>query len=117
LPLFRDELPIVGAGLEGKLQDTEGSGIAQFTVGLRVDEGAVIFAPGADDELANATRRICRGIRSLRGEALVIVVVTADDDLGVVIEECLEKRLDGEVVAMGAAGAEERLVPVGEGAG
>jgi len=50
------------------------------------------------------------------GEALVIVVVASDDDIGVVIEECLEKRLDGEVVAMGAAGAEERLVPIGQGA-
>jgi hypothetical protein len=53
----------------------------------------------------------------LRGEALVIVVMAADHDIGVGVVERLEKRPNSEVVAVGAAGAEERLVSVGERAG
>src|SRR4029077_7621560 len=82
---FGDELSIVGAGLEGKFQDAESGGIAQFAVGLWFDEGAVILTACTDDELANAAGGICHGIRSLRSEALVIVVVTADDDIRVAI--------------------------------
>src|SRR6266481_242836 len=113
---FGNELPIVGTGLEVKFQNAEGSGVAQFAVGLWFDEGAVILTACTEDELANAASRIRSGVRSLWGEAFVIVVVTADNDVRVAIVEGLEKRLDGEVVAMGAAGAEERLVPIGQGA-
>src|SRR5258708_24962570 len=102
---FGNERPIVGTGFEVKFQNAEGSGVAQFAVGLWFDEGAVILTACTDNELANAASRIRCGVRSLRGEALVIVVVTADNDVRVVIVEGLEKRLDGEVVAIGAAGA------------
>src|SRR5229473_2372301 len=59
LPCFGNELPVIAAGLEGELQDSEGGGIVKS----------------------------------------------------------LEEGLDGEVVAVDAAGTEERLVPIGEGAG
>src|SRR5229473_2434009 len=117
LPCFRNELPVVAAGLEGELQDSEGSGITQFAVGLWFDEGAVILAAGANDEFANAARGIGGAIGRLRGEALVIVVVAGDHNIGVGFVERLEERLNGEVVAVGAAGTEERLVPIGERAG
>ena len=117
LPCLGNELPVVAAGLEGELQDAEGCGIAHFAVGFCFPEGAVILAAGAHDEFANAARGICSAIRRLRGEALVIVIVAGDHDVGVGFVESLEKRLNGEIVAVGATGTEERLVPVGEGAG
>src|SRR5713101_7857174 len=117
LPCFGNELPVIAAGLEGELPDSEGGGIAQFAVGLRFTEGAVIFAAGANDELANAASGIWSTVRRLRGEALVIVLVAGDDELGVGIVKSLEEGLDGEVVAVSAAGTEERLVPIGERTG
>src|SRR5258708_13451407 len=54
LPLFGNELPVIGVGLERKLQDTKGCRIAQFAIGLWRAEGAVILAAGAADEFANA---------------------------------------------------------------
>src|ERR1700737_145852 len=78
LPCFGNELPVISVGLERELQDAEGSRIAQFAVGLWRAERAVILAAGADNEFANATRGIGRAIRSLRGEALVIVIMTGN---------------------------------------
>jgi hypothetical protein len=63
----------------------------------------------ANDEFANAALGIGGAIRRWRGEALVIVVMAADHDIGVGVVERLEKWLNGEVVAMRAAGTEERL--------
>src|SRR6266481_5436018 len=45
------------------------------------------------------------------------MIVTVDHDIRVAFLERLEERLYGEVVAVRPAGAEERLVPIGEGAG
>src|SRR5712664_4793464 len=45
------------------------------------------------------------------------MIVTVDHDIRVAFIERLEERLYGEVVAVRPAGAEERLVPIGEGAG
>src|SRR5713101_2149405 len=64
--------------------------------------------------VAGAALGIGGAIRRLRGEALVIMVVAADHDIGVGFVKRLEERLSGEVVAVRAAGTEERLVPVGE---
>src|SRR5260370_971714 len=112
LPCFGNELPVISVGLERELQDAEGGGIAQFAIGLWRGERAVILAAGAHDEFADAARGIGRAIGRLRGEALVIVIMAGDHDIGVGFVERLEERLNGEVVAVGAAGTEERLVPI-----
>src|SRR5258708_32409430 len=75
LPLFGNKLPVVGTRLEGELQYAKGRGIAQFAVGLRRAERAVILAAGANDEFANAALGIGGAIRRLRGEAVGIMVV------------------------------------------
>src|SRR5258708_9475921 len=112
LPCFGNELPVISVGLERELQDAEGSRIAQFAVGLWRAERAVILAAGANDKFADAARRIGRAIGRLRGEAFVIVIMAGDHDIGVGFVESLEERLNGEVVAVGAAGTEERLMPI-----
>src|SRR6267378_1804283 len=114
LPGFGNELPVISVGLERELQDAEGSRIAQFAVGLWRAERAVILAAGANDEFANAAHGIGSATRRLRGEALVIVVVAADNHVGVGFIECLPKGLHGQIISMSAAGTEERLVPVSE---
>ena len=116
LPCFGNELPVISVGLERELQDAEGRGIAQFAIGLWRAEGAVILAAGANDEFADAARGIGRAIGRLRGKTLVIVIMAGDYDIGVGFVERLEERLNSEVVAVGATGAKERFVPVGEGA-
>src|SRR6266851_5507312 len=117
LPGFGNELPVVGVGLERELQDAEGSRIARFAIRFWRAEGAVILAAGANDEFADAARGVGRAVGFLRGKTLVIVVVAGDHDIRVGFVERLEERLNSEVVAVGAAGTEERFVPVGEGAG
>src|SRR5260370_33503943 len=117
LPCFGNELPVISVGLERELQDAEGGGIAQFAVGLWRAERTVILAAGANDEFADAARGIGRAIGRLRGKTLVIVIVAGDHDIRVGFVERLEERLNSEVVAVGATGAKERLVPVGKRAG
>src|SRR5712664_524015 len=117
LPCFGNELPVISVWLERELQDAEGSRIAQFAIGLWRAERAVILAAGANDEFADAARGIGRTIGRLRGKTLVIVVVAGDYGFGVGFVERLEERLNSEVVAVGATGAKERLVPIGKGAG
>src|SRR6266852_610821 len=116
LPCFGDELPVIAVRLERELQNAESCGLANFAVGFWFAEGPVVFAASADDKFANAALRIGGAVWSLRGEALVVVVVSGDDNLGVGIVERLEEWLHGEVVAVGSARTEERLVPVGESA-
>jgi hypothetical protein len=74
----------------------------------------MVLAASANDKFANAALGVGDAIGSLRCEALVIVVVAVEDDVGIGLVKCVEQRLYGEVVAMCAAGAEERLVPVGK---
>src|SRR5712664_2208671 len=117
LPCFGNELPVISVGLERELQDAEGGGIAQFAIGLWRAERAVILAAGAHNEFADAARGIGRAIGRLRGKTFVIVIMAGDYDIGVGFVKSLEEGLNGEVVAVGAAGTEERLVPIGQRAG
>src|ERR1700752_2081987 len=83
LACFGNELPFVGAGLERELQNAKGGGIAHFAVGLGLAEGTMVLAARANDKFADAAFRVGNAIRSLRSKALVIVVVTADNHIGV----------------------------------
>src|SRR5579864_1042237 len=118
LPFLGNELPVVALGLQREFENSEGRGVANFTVGFRrLGKWPVIFSAGADDEFANAALRVRGGIGCLRREALVVVIVAANDHVGIGIVKRLPQRLYFKVIAMGTAGTEERLVPKGQRAG
>jgi len=117
LPRFGNELPLVRAGLESELEDTEGSGIAYFTVGLHLAERAMILATRTDDEFTDAALGIGGALWRLGGEALVVVVVAANNDFSVGVVEGLPERLHRQIIAVRTAGTEKRLVPVSESTG
>src|SRR5206468_12975752 len=79
-------------------------------------EGVVTHAAGAGDDLADAARRVERAGGGLGREALVVVLVVRDDDIGAGIVQRLPQRLGGRGAAVLAARAEARVVPVGESA-
>ena len=112
LPCFGNELPLVRAGLESELEDTEGRGIAYFTVGFHFAEGAMILATRADDEFPDAVLRIGGAVGRLRGEALVIVVVATHNHVGVGIIEGLPERLHRQIIAVRAAGTKRNFPPI-----
>src|ERR1700693_3150711 len=117
LPCLRDELPIVALGFESQFQNAEGCRIARFAVGLRGPEGPNVLATRAGNEFANAALGIRGAFRILRGESFIVMVVTADDDLRAAFIKRLKERLYREIIAVSASGTEERLVPIGKGAG
>ena len=74
----------------------------------------MILATRADDEFANAASGVGGAVGRLRGEALVVVVMTVDNHVGVGVIEGLPERLHRQVIAVSAAGTEKGLVPVGK---
>ena len=67
----------------------------------------------ADDELPDAVGVVPSRPRVLRREALVVMVVAIQHDLGARSIEDVPERLDGRDVAV-LAGCEARMMPVGE---
>jgi len=114
---FGEELPVVGVRMESEFEDAEGGGVADLGVGLGGAEGTMVFAAGADDEFADAAGGVGEALGILRSKALVVVIVTVENDVGMGRVETIPERLDFKIVAVRAAGTEERLVPVGESAG
>src|SRR6267154_2159623 len=114
LPRFWNELPVVAAGLEGELQDTESCGIANFAVADWRAKWAMVLAAGTNYEFANASRGISRAIGLLGSEPFVIMIMTADDHVGTGLIESLPESLHGQIVTMRATGTEQGLVPIGE---
>src|SRR2546427_11646441 len=104
LPRFGNELPVIDFGLEGELQDTEGCRIAQFAVGLRGAERAVILAARANDEFANATLGVGGAARSLRSEALVIMIVATYTHARVGFVESRPTALPRQIIGMRTTG-------------
>jgi len=90
--------------------------VADFTVGDGGTERVEVRASCADDELADAARRVEDAGGGLRGEALVLMLVPGDDHLGAGMVERLPQRLRCRPAAVCGARAEARVVPVGEGA-
>src|SRR5882762_1019869 len=110
LPRFGNELPVIGVGLEGELQDSEGCRIAQFAVGLWRAERAVILTARANDEFANAALGVGRAVRSLGSKALIIMIMAADNHVCVGFIEGLPEGLHSQIIAMRTAGTEQGLV-------
>src|SRR5262249_1183595 len=91
--------------------------VANFAVWAGRAKWAVILAAGSSNKLTYAALGVGSGIGRLRSEALVIVVVAADYNIGVGIVERLPEWLGFQVVAVGATGTEQRLVKIGQLAG
>jgi hypothetical protein len=66
-----------------QFQHAECFGIANFAMGVGRAKRAMIFAASADNEFANASDHIRFAVRILGREALIIVIVTIYNDLGI----------------------------------
>jgi len=109
------EAPPVAARLEGEPQDPERAGRADLAVGRRRAERQPWCAAGADHELADAVDGIMVAEWVLRGEALVVVIVAVEHQVGTGGVERVPERTDGPGLAF-VAGGEPWVVPEGEGA-
>src|SRR5580704_12203019 len=79
-----DKFPIVARGTQGEFQNSERVRLSHFAVGFGTCETAVrVLASGTDHKLANASLKIKLSCRVLWGEALIVVVVSADYDFSV----------------------------------
>src|SRR5262249_53873062 len=112
LPWLRDKFPAVVAGAKREFQNTECGGVADFAVWMRFLEGTMVLAASADNEFTNATRHVGFAVGSLRSEAFVIVIMAADDDVGVGVKERLPQGFNHQIVTVSAAGTEERLMKI-----
>jgi hypothetical protein len=100
--------------VQRELEDAERVGIADFAGRQRDDERAMISSAGADDEFADAVRGVGLAFGVLRSEALVVVVVPGQDQRGVRGIQIVPERFRVGIPSVRPAGAEERLVPVGQ---
>ena len=108
-----DELPVVAGGAQRQLEDSEGGVVEHLGVGHRRVDHEQTAAAGTGDELADPLGRICDAGGRLRGEALVVVVVSDDHDLRSGVVQVLPQRLRLDVGPF-VAGTEERMMPVGK---
>src|SRR5690348_1511925 len=107
-------MPAVAVRMQGHDQHARCCGVADDTVRPDRPEPVMTLAAGPHDELADA-RRVSAPGGILRGEALVVVVVPVEHDIGVGGEQIPPERVINWVVAV-LAGAESRLMPVREDA-
>ena len=90
-----DEAPVVARRLQRQLEHPEGVAVGDLAVGDRGPDRVVAAAAGPDDELAKAGGGVERSRGGLGSEALVVVVVRVEDDVGAGLVERLPQRLDG----------------------
>ena len=124
LVLHGDEPPLVALRAQGELQDAVGVVVVDLAVGDRVHNRVVALAPCAHHELPDAPLRVCPPLGILRGETLVVVVVTVENHVGTRGVEGFPKRLHlrdaGTVIPRGEQWVVEldkrtRLLVVGGG--
>ena len=91
-PAIGHEDPVVAARVQRQLQHPEGGVVAHLAVGGGWSRPAgQVAAAGADHELADPARRVGLAVGVLRREALVVVVVAGQYQVGVgVIERLVE---------------------------
>ncbi len=107
--------PVIAISAQGQLDHAVGRIVAHLAVGADQEEVVELAAAGADDELADAARRVEGAGGRLRSEALIGMIVPVDHDVGVGIVQGLPQRLRCRGAAV-LPGGEARVVPVGEGA-
>jgi hypothetical protein len=103
--------------MKDQFQNSERGIVANLAVGLRGCERAMTLSASAGHKFTDSQLRIRRPARGLGSEALVVVVVSRYDDIGVSIIQGLEKWPNFRIVAVRCARTEERFVKVRERAG
>jgi hypothetical protein len=109
----RNELPAVPLRVKLETKDTVAAEVPSLAVGLRQKNRRERTPPGSNNELANSTSRVSNRIGCLRSEALIIMIVTCYDDVGVELVQRTENVLHDGYVAVKTR-AEDRIVPVSE---
>ena len=99
--------------MEREFEHAEGVEVSHLAVGSQMTGMVMARAAGPNDELPNAVRVVLLAILVDRGEALVIVVVSDDDDVGVCVAEQIPDRGHTDVVPM-LARTVAGMMPVGE---
>src|SRR5215211_967361 len=109
--LGRQNAPAVAGRTQLEFEEAEAVAVASLAAGKRRAERVVALAAGADDELPHPPGRIqpTQGVE--RGEALVVMFVSHQHDLGAGLIQRRPQTPDGRVAAMGGAGTEARVVP------
>src|SRR5215217_4637691 len=111
-PRYRDEAPVVARLVEGQLQDAEVVVLGDLAVGdQRIQSAGEEGTARADHELPNSSLPIHVPARAERREALVVVAVCHQGDLGVSVVERLPERLHACRTAV-VPGAVARMVPI-----
>ena len=115
----RQELPVVGGGVEGQLEHAVGRAGGPDLAGREGRAESAAGCPaGADREGADAVGRVDdrlagqRGARLDRGEALIDMVMTDQQDVDAGGVQVVPQRLERLVIR--GAGAVARLVPQGD---
>ena len=115
-PWRREELPVVARRVQDQLQHAEAGVLEHLRVRLQRAEDLEVAAAGSHDELTDASDVVGRAVWCLRREALVVVGVPRQHDVGVRVVQRLPQRLEGGAGRVAPTRREPRLVPVGEGA-
>src|SRR5215207_8455385 len=108
---LRHELPVVVVRTKRQLEDAEGVVVPDLAVRLDRSERVVTVAAHSDDELTDTVLRVGVAGGVHPSEALVNMVVTAENQLDSVVVCRLPELLHREVGTVNAPGAEARLVP------
>src|SRR5260370_12369246 len=106
-----NELPVVPMVVRCDLQHAEGAVAADFTRRLRFAKASLIFAAGADDELAYAAGRVGNSVRVLRGETFVVVIVAVQYNVRAGRVKIIPKILHFRTFAVFIAATEPRHTP------
>src|SRR5919112_3238947 len=117
LARFGHELPLVARGMKRELEDSVGVGVPDLAVGADRAEGIVAPTSGAHDELSYASCGVGFPARFLRGEALVVVVVSTQDHIGPRVIQSVPARYHLRVVAVLRPRREYGMMPVSKRAG
>ena len=107
----RDELPVVARRVQRELDHAVGARVAHLARRQDRAEAGQRGAAGADHELADAEGRVGGAAPVHRREALVVVPVAAEQDVGAAVVEVLPQLLHVRVVP---GGRPARLVPDGD---
>src|SRR5437660_11388555 len=82
LPCYGNKLPVVAVGMQSQFQNSEGIGVAHFTVSDRLSKNPMaILSARSHDEFANAVRVIEISVRVLGCKPLVIVIMAVDHNV------------------------------------
>jgi hypothetical protein len=111
----RDERPSVAARAEAERQYAVLAGDQHFAVRNALVPRAEGRSSGTDDDLANPERQVAATVGILRGEALVLVIVSGEHDIDAMGVHDVPDLLHLIMIAV-IAGAESRVVEIGDGA-